>query len=267
MIVLRHRCDHDVTLLALEREAEMPAQREEVEEALEEGVRLVDGAMLERAYEAANGGLMLECTKVDFAAGCKPIPGSGFRLEADAIVSSIGQDPELSALEGTLRTDGALLYAGAGQATSLAGVFAGGDLTSMARFITEAIGMGKRAALAIEGTLGGEARQPVALDAIATFYYPHRVRQPARRLEPGQRLEGEVEVQLGFDAAQALAESERCFSCGQCIFCDNCYYYCPDLAVDRVAGGYAVNGDYCKGCGICVRECPTGSMEMVEELR
>ena len=74
-------------------------------------------------------------------------------------------------------------------------------------------------------------------------------------------------MQLGFDAAQALAESERCFSCGQCIFCDNCYYYCPDLAVSRVAGGYAVNGDYCKGCGICVRECPTGSMEMVEELR
>lgn len=261
------RIGHDVTLLALEREAEMPAQREEVEQALEEGVQLCDGAILERVREGVGGGLVLECTKVDFAADCKRIPGSGFRLEADAIVSSIGQDPELSALEGALRTDGALLFADARQATSADGVYAGGDLASTARFITEAIGMGKRAARAIEGTLANEARPSVALDSIATFYYPHRARPPARRLEPEERREGEAEVQLGIDAAQALAESERCFSCGECIACDNCFYYCPDLAVRRVAGGYEVDGDYCKGCGICVRECPTGSMEMVEELR
>jgi len=261
------RIGHEVTLLALEREAEMPAQREEVEEALEEGVRLVDGAMLERVVKTSGGDLALECVKVNFAAGCERIPDSGFSLEADAIVSSIGQDPELSALGEALRSDGALLFADARQATSAEGVYAGGDLTTTARFITEAIGMGKRAALAIEGSLGTEAGRPVTLDAIATFYYPRQARQSADRLDVAERLAGEAEVQLGFDATQALAESERCFSCGQCIFCDNCYHYCPDLAVMRVAGGYAVNGDYCKGCGICVRECPTGSMEMVEELR
>jgi len=44
---------------------------------------------------------------------------------------------------------------------------------------------------------------------------------------------------------------------------------CPDLAVRRAAGGegYEVLGDYCKGCGLCVRECPTGSMQLVEERR
>jgi Pyruvate/2-oxoacid:ferredoxin oxidoreductase delta subunit len=30
-------------------------------------------------------------------------------------------------------------------------------------------------------------------------------------------------------------------------------------------GGYVVLTDYCKGCGICVKECPTGSMKMIEE--
>jgi NADPH-dependent glutamate synthase beta subunit-like oxidoreductase len=267
------RIGHEVTLLALEREAEMPAQREEVEEALEEGVRLVDGAMLERVQESDGGGLALQCVRVDFAAGCEPVPGSGFGLEADAIVSSIGQDPELAPFGGALRADGALLHADRRQATSLAGVYAGGDVASTARFITEAIGMGKRAAVSIDESLGGgaaadaDSRPPVTLDAIATFYYPRQGRQAAGRLEAAERLAGEAEVQLGFDAAQALAESERCFSCGECVFCDNCYYYCPDLAVNRVPDGYAVNGDYCKGCGICVRECPTGSMEMVEELR
>jgi len=261
------RLGHEVTLLALEREHDMPAQREEVEEALEEGVILCDGAMLERVVERGTQGLALECTKVNFKGSVERIPDSGFGLEADAIVSSIGQDPELKALEGVLRTNGALLHVDARQATNLGGVYAGGDLTSTARFITEAIAMGKRAAQAIEGTLGGDARPAVKLESIATFYYPRQARQPERRLEAAQRQSGEAEVQLGFDAAQALAESERCFSCGQCIFCDNCYYYCPDLAVSRVDGGYAVNGDYCKGCGICVRECPTGSMEMLEELR
>jgi len=261
------RLGHEVTLLALEREDRMPAQRDEVEEALEEGVQLCDGAMLERAVEGRGGGVVLECVKVDFAAGCRRIPGSEFELETDAIVSSIGQDPELAAFAGGLRTEGALLYADECQATSLERVWAGGDVASTARFITEAIGMGKRAAHAIAGSLGNEPRPPVALDRIATFYYPRRARQAARRLGVAERLAGEAEVQLGFDAAQALAESERCFSCGECIACDNCVYYCPDLAVRRVAGGYEVDGDYCKGCGICVRECPTGSMEMVEELR
>ncbi|MCL4747486.1 MAG: 4Fe-4S binding protein, partial [Burkholderiaceae bacterium] len=63
------------------------------------------------------------------------------------------------------------------------------------------------------------------------------------------------------------AETTRCFSCGNCIRCDNYFQYCPDLAIRRVPGGYEVLTDYCKGCGVCVRECPTGSMEMVEELR
>ena len=66
---------------------------------------------------------------------------------------------------------------------------------------------------------------------------------------------------------QALAESERCFSCGTCIQCDNCVVYCPDMAVKPVGQGYTVLTDYCKGCGMCVKECPTGSMAMQEEMR
>ena len=109
-------------------------------------------------------------------------------------------------------------------------------------------------------------RRLVALGSIATFYYPRRARPPARRREAAERREGEAEVQLGFDAAQALAESERCFSCGECIACDNCFYYCPDLAVRRIAGGYEIDGDYCKGCGICAEECPRGAIAMRPEV-
>jgi len=149
--------------------------------------------------------------------------------------------------------------------------------------VTEAIGMGKRAAREIDRVLRGspqgadgddddagvhvDAEPLVELAAINTFYYPRQARAIEQRVPAAQRLASGSEVQIGFDLDQALAETERCFSCGTCIECDNCVHYCPDLAVKREAGGYVVLTDYCKGCGLCVKECPTGSMKMTEEAR
>ncbi|MDT3679189.1 MAG: NAD(P)-binding protein [Burkholderiaceae bacterium] len=313
------RAGHEVTMLALESRGQMPAQRAEVEEALEEGVQLVDGASLVGAAADAHGGsVTIDCVRVNFVAGAErgrfriePIEGSEFRLEADAIVPSIGQDPDLAPFAQSVSADGALLRVDATQATDAPGVYAGGDVASMARFVTEAFGMGRRAAIAIDRALCEKAQRPfdsgdvdphsrggqgngraanlagaipalagerlpglgvdvqrlVPLDAIATFYYAHASRAPELRVPAGERT-GDVEVQLGLDGERALAEAARCFSCGTCISCDNCFHYCPDLAIRRLPdGGYEVDGDYCKGCGICVRECPTGSMEMIEEMK
>lgn len=51
--------------------------------------------------------------------------------------------------------------------------------------------------------------------------------------------------------------------------CDNCYGVCPDNAVIKLAPGgawaYAIDLDFCKGCGLCAEECPCGAIEMVEE--
>jgi Pyruvate/2-oxoacid:ferredoxin oxidoreductase delta subunit len=256
----------------------MPAQREEVLEAREEGVALCDGAML-RGVAEDGAALRLACVRVNFEAGARrgqftvtPVPGSDFTLDADAIVSSIGQDPELAPLA-ALAADGALLQTDAQGATSAPGVWAGGDLASMARFVTEAVAMGERSALAIHRQLSGEARSGDGVEAVVTLaninlhYHPAQARPAEPRLAPAQRLEHDAEVQLGLDIAQALAETVRCFSCGTCTHCDNCVDYCPDLAVQPADGGYTVLTDYCKGCGLCVKECPTGSLKMQEELR
>ena len=280
------RLGHDVTLLALEQRAQMPAQTEEVIEALEEGITLVDGARLDSVLDGGAAGLTLNCSRVAFVPGAQrglftltPIQGSAFAIGADAIVSSIGQDPDLSVLgESFAAAAGGLLATDARLATGVEGTYAGGDMTSMARFVTEAIGMGKRAAHAIAGELrqrqSGAASAPAAhqeplvpLAAISTFYHPTRARARTELLDAQERLGRDAEVQLGLDIEQALAESERCFSCGTCINCDNCVVYCPDMAVKRVGDGYIVLTDYCKGCGVCVKECPTGSMTMQEELR
>lgn len=281
------RLGHDVTLLTLEPRAQMPAQAEEVAEALEEGITLLDRARLDGAIDGGAKGLTLNCTRVAFVPGAErgqftltPIEGSKFTLDADAIVTSIGQDPDLSVLGAGFSAAGGLLKTDAQMATGTAGIYAGGDMTSMARFVTEAIGMGKRAAQAIARELrqreAGASSPPapcyddepeVPLAAISTFYHPKDKRVRSVLLDAHERLQRSAEVQLGLEIEQALAESERCFSCGTCTHCDNCVVYCPDMAVKRVGGGYIVLTDYCKGCGVCVKECPTGSMKMQEEVR
>lgn len=276
------RAGHEVTILALEQAQQMPAQPGEVIEAVEEGITLVDGAMLSTVAIGENGTLALNCVGVRFASGAvrgqfsvAPVSGSEFVIAADAVVPAIGQDPELHALASRMSNRGGLLEVDGWQATGVDGVWAGGDVASMARFITEAVGMGQRAATDIDRMLRGadpasdsELPAPVGLASIATFYHPHQPRAGEARRSVGERLASGVEVQLPLHLEEALAEAARCFSCGTCIDCDNCFHYCPDLAIERVdGGGYAVLTDYCKGCGICVKECPTGSMVMLEEIR
>ena len=247
----------------------------------------MDGARLDEVIDGGVNGITLRCTKVVFVPGSQrgqftlqPTENSSYSFAADAIVTSIGQDPDLSVLGEGFAAAGGLLLTDAQFATNTAGVFAGGDMTSMARFVTEAIGMGKRAAQAIAHELqhkGSGATLPagarygdeplVPLAAISTYYHPKTARATTGLLDVQERLKDDVEVQLGLELEQALTESERCFSCGTCINCDNCVVYCPDMAVKRVGDGYLVLTDYCKGCGLCVKECPTGSMMMQEELR
>jgi len=77
------------------------------------------------------------------------------------------------------------------------------------------------------------------------------------------------EVTQGLDESNALFEARRCLSCGNCFACDNCYGVCPDNAVRKLQPGepygYAIDLDYCKGCGMCAAECPCGAIAMVPE--
>ncbi len=293
------RAGHDVRLMCLESAAQMPAQHEEVAEALEEGVELCPGSMITAATENGDA-IAFSCVRVEFRPGAvrgeftlEQVAGSEFTLQADAVIPSIGQDPDLAPVNDLLAADGRLVKVDDKQATSAEGVYAGGDVASMARFVTEAIGMGKRAASEIDRVLragdpeaatevqsgagagqeegnGAGAPEPlVELEQISTFYYPPQARASEERLGVAERLRSDAEVQIGFDLEQALAETERCFSCGTCVYCDNCFHYCPDLAIRRLPerGGYEVLTDFCKGCGVCVAECPTGSMKMVEDAR
>ncbi len=281
------RAGHEVTIIALEAAARMPAQAEELVEAREEGITLVDSATLSAVQVQPGGELVLECQPVHFEPGpargqftITPLAMPPFPVTVDAVIPAVGQDPDLDDWADGLARAGALLKTGRNQSTADPAVWAGGDVASMARFVTEAVGMGKHAAHDIARRLVSKpdalafipqddpaAIAAVTLERIATTYHPPTSRVPEGRLAPAERLASGAEVQLALSIEQALAESERCFSCGLCTHCDNCLHYCPDLAIIRSNGDYAVLSDYCKGCGICVAECPTGSMLMQEEFR
>jgi 2-oxoacid:acceptor oxidoreductase delta subunit (pyruvate/2-ketoisovalerate family) len=68
-----------------------------------------------------------------------------------------------------------------------------------------------------------------------------------------------IEVSEGIDGRP---EAHRCFSCGHCTQCDTCLVYCPEGIIHRRNGAYEVDYSFCKGCGICVTECPRKAMEM-----
>lgn len=274
------RHGHEVTVLALESLEEMPAQRDEIEEALEEGVRILDGAMLSEAIDAGDTGVVLQCVRVRFEPGptrdsfkVTPLADKAFWVTTDAVISAIGQDPDLAPMRDALAIDGPLVHAERDQRTNRERVYAGGDLASTARFVTEAVAAGKRAALAIDHVFrgaendAGKSEAVVPYGAISTFHHEKHARVKQARASPARRLSTGCEASPGLGAADALVEMHRCFSCGSCIHCDNCVEYCPDLAVKPADGGYVVLTDYCKGCGVCVKECPTGSMKMIEALR
>ncbi len=271
------RLGKTVILISLEPEHLLPAQRAEVDEAIEEGVEFVSATQMQSINRDGDS-LILECMRINFNPGeerglftIEPIPGSEFQLRVDAIIPSIGQDADIARWQSLLESDGRVVKTGQRWQTSTPGIFAGGDVASMDRFVTEAIGMGKQAAVEIGRYLGqltsdSTVNTPeTGFSDINTHYFPAAERSRQVNLEAPDRLQHFDEVQQPLGEDSALAEACRCFSCGSCIYCDNCYLYCPDMAITKLHRGYELKSDYCKGCGLCVAECPTGSVVMLEE--
>jgi NADPH-dependent glutamate synthase beta subunit-like oxidoreductase len=249
----------------------MPAHDFEVEEALEEGVMM---KWLSTIKHVEGGKLLLEKMELD-ASGFPQPTGETEELEADSLVLALGQDADLSLLDGVpgLDIEDGVVVVDERMMTGHEGIFAGGDMVPAERTVTVGVGHGKQAARNIDAWLRGAQFTHAAVPELAEFdqlnawYYADAPRTVAPHLDEIRRQGSFDEVTLGLDETNALFEARRCLSCGNCFGCDNCYGVCPDNAVLKVdeADGYAFDLDYCKGCGICVAECPCGAIEMVPE--
>jgi Pyruvate/2-oxoacid:ferredoxin oxidoreductase delta subunit len=157
--------------------------------------------------------------------------------------------------------------------TSIDGVFAGGDAVLGLETVTAAIGQGTRAASAIEDYIEGNVESTLAHPPVIyskdlnTYYYKQAKRFSKEAVSIHMRLKNFREIYPSFDREEITREAERCFSCGLCFDCGNCYMYCPDNAVKiKPSGGkYEFDLDFCKGCGLCAKECPCHYIQLTLE--
>jgi len=225
---------------------------------------------------AEGGRLQLEKMELD-ASGFPQPTGEFEDLDADSLVLALGQEADLSLLDGLpgIEIEDHVVKVGPNMMTGHPGVFAGGDMVPAERTVTVGIGHGKKAARHIDAWLRGTTYAAAPKHELATFehlntwYYTDAPPTVRPLLDRARRESTFDEVVGGLDESNALFEARRCLSCGNCFACDNCYGVCPDNAVVKLepgtAYGYAIDLDYCKGCGMCVAECPCGALEMVPE--
>jgi NADPH-dependent glutamate synthase beta subunit-like oxidoreductase len=254
--------------------ADMPAHPTELEQALDEDVRLHWLSVVDRVDDQR---MIVERVRQRDDGTLEPT-GETEVLQADCLVLATGQRCDLSllrAMDDIAIRDG-VVQVGADLMTGHPGIFCGGDAAPAERTVTTAIGHGATAAAHLDAWLRdehaetGDPREPAPYDVLNTWYFgdaPHQVRP---QLEHARRIATFDEVVGGLDPDNALFEARRCLSCGSCLACDNCFGMCPDNAVIKLepagAYAYAIDLDYCKGCGICARECPAGAIEMRPEL-
>jgi putative selenate reductase len=294
-----------VHILYRRTRAEMPADAEEVQAALEEGVELVELTapeclLAEEGWVTSNLCFRMALGEPDESGRPRParIEGSEFEIAADTVICAIGQSVVADFLPGgALQADPETL------ATPLENVFAGGDAVRGAASLILAIGDGQRAARAIAGKAG------IVLDLSASGETDADVDPAALEIQRARRIFGPAmaerpaDVRIDFELvsgtlsdAEARAEARRCLQCD--LLCNICVTVCPNRAniaytattgsypvvratpgpqgavieaVDRLAITQAPQifnlGDSCNHCGNCRHFCPTSGAPYLDKPR
>lgn len=277
----------EVTMITVEgNPQEMPCVPEDLHDMLEEGVELIHG----RACTVVHGNgkveaLQLQPAKFSGAINASPIVVNkdvpGERFAVDNVIIAVGQHAALAWLPAEFKNERGTVKVDRFGRLGDSNFFAAGDIVQLGSgqplMVVNAVGDGKRVAFNLDKALRGEALEPrkIAIDVIMDLnrmnmtYFPHFPRVTQGMLNPTTRKKTQDEVIQSFTEEQAVEEASRCFSCGTCNACDNCYLVCPEPCIVRSArsnGLYKILVDYCKGCRVCIEECPTGCLEGVPEL-
>lgn len=277
----------EVTMITVEgNRQEMPASPEDLHDMLEEGVELMHG----RAMTAVLGNGKVEALQLHPARFTGKINASPIAIDREApaerfpvdnVIIAVGQKAKLDWMPAEFKTERGTIKIDQFGRIGNTNFFAAGDVVQLGSgqplMVVNAVGDGKRVAFNLDKVLRNVPLEPrtVPIDVIVDLnrmnmtYFPHFPRVKQAMLAPMARRSTQQEVILAYTEEQASEEASRCFSCGTCNACDNCYLVCPEPCIVRSVrsnGLYKILVDYCKGCRVCIEECPTGCLEGVPEL-
>jgi NADH-quinone oxidoreductase subunit F len=277
---------------------EMPAHEEELDQVLKEGIDL-HLLTIPKEVVGSNGSVQgLLCLRAELGppdlSGRRrpvPVPGSDFLIPAGAVISAIGQQPELSclgplALDESVCCQTVLVQPRTGQSPSLPWLFSGGDAVTGPATVVGAIAGGKKAAAAIHAYLGNSSLealdlQPRSRADIAPLTVDKTVRTTLKRspllYRPVEERKQDFGlVELGLTRAMGKEEAWRCLRCDRCIGCGLCELVCQEVRAEALAfnetclerliiSDLVKAADRCIGCGACGVNCPTGAIRVEDK--
>ncbi len=274
------RLGSEVTILYRRTRAEMPAIAREIDEALEEDIKLEFLAAPKEVLRNADGkvrALVVQRMRLgdpDASGRRAPVPieGETYELPIETIITAVSQEPDMAAL-GAAELPKKWLTADPWGRTEAPGVWTGGDNIGLG-LATTSIGQGRKAAESIHAALRGvepKGAGPMPIvgpEKIKMEHYEAKPRSQRQVLAPAERLARPLEeIDHGITADQALVEVTRCFSCGKCFACEKCWMYCQAGCFVKVPDPqhghyYKMKLEVCDGCRKCAEECPCGFLEM-----
>lgn len=264
-------------------EDDMRAIYREIQQALEEGVQIHDHHGIKRLIlrgEKVTGIEIVRMRKLrndDGRLQRVAFEGTESILHVDQVIPAIGQVIDPEGMEKQLKGDSYFKVNKRGQLKKFKNLYAGGDaIEGNGGTVTEAVGDGRISAEDIIASLNQQDPAPFNTSESVTFEnlnteYFEPVQRASQAILPVEERIGEREIESGLTQQQVEAEANRCFACGNCLTCDNCWTLCPDNAVLKTkdiaedGSNYIFDYDYCKGCGLCAIECPSGYILMRED--
>lgn len=288
----------EVHVVCVEKPGQMRATQEEIRQAAEEGISILNGHTVARISGETPGSLGVELFEIaefrfDDAGRLRfeARPARSRRLAVDCVIAAIGMEPDLTLIDpnarlrrtarGTIAVDAETLE------TSIERVFAAGDVVSGPSTVAHAVGSGRLAAVRLHERLSGVeqcegVRFAIGADGsivrrtwpratplhvvkyeemLNLEFYARQARRESLRLAAPGRIASFDEIEAGYGTADALAEARRCFQCGQCRSCGKCVEDCPGYVLTMAEHGPEVaHPDECWHCGNCRISCPSAAV-------